>query len=152
MIELLPELLKVVITLAVAFCFYKAREPTRPPFRASVYSFILAILFILIFILVILTSPSVGIEMALCGAFACHFTLIGAVHLITNDYEKYKRDAKIWVNSMTLLMAITGFLALAMDYPNTKSTVHLLIIGFATGFLGAMLDPRKRKEVKEENL
>lgn len=152
MIELLPELLKVVITLAVAYCFYKAHEPTRPPFRASVYGFILAILFILIFILVMLTSPLVGIEMALCGAFACHFTLIGSVHLITNDCKKYQKDAKIWINSMTLLMAITGFLALVMDYPNTKSTVHLLIIGFATGFLGAMLDPRRRKEVKEEKL
>ena len=152
MIELLPELLKVVITLAVAYCFYKAHEPARSPFKASVYGFILAILFILVFILVMLVSPLVGIEMALCGAFACHFTLIGAVHLITNDCERYKRDAKIWINSMTLLMAITGFLALAMDYPNTKSTLHLLIIGFATGFLGTMLDPRRRKEVKEENL
>ena len=90
--------------------------------------------------------------MALCGAFGAHFTLIGVVHLITNDCEKYEKDAKIWINSMTLLIAMTGFLALVMDYPNTKSTVHLLIIGFATGFFGAMLDPRRRKEVKEENL
>ena len=90
--------------------------------------------------------------MALCGAFACHLTLIGAVHMITNDCEKYKRDAKIWIDSMTLLMAVTGFLTLAMDYPNTKSTLHLLIIGFATGFLGAMLDPRRRTGRREENL
>ena len=149
--ELFPELLGVVITLAVAYCFYKAHEPTKPPFRASIYSFILAILLILIFI-VMLRSALVGIEIALCGAFACHFTLIGAVHMITNDFEKYKRDAKIWVNSMTLLMAVTGFLALAMDYPNTKSTLHLLIIGFTTGFFGAMLDPRRRTGRREENL
>ena len=152
MVELLPELIKVVITLAVAYCCSKTHEPTSPPFRASVYCFISAIVLILIFVLVMLRSPSVGIEMALCGAFACHFTLIGAVHMITNDCEKYKRDAKIWINSMTLLMAVTGFLALVMDYPNTKSTLHLIIIGFATGFFGVMLDPRRRTGRREENL
>ena len=151
--ELLIQLIGVVITLLIAYCCFKAHEPTRPPFRASVYSFILAIVFILVFILVMFMSPLVGVEMAFCGAFACHFTLIGAVHLITNDCEKYERDAKIWINSMTLLMAITGFLTLVMDYPNTKSVLHPLVIGFVGGFLGSMLDARRTKGRREaENL
>ena len=145
MSELFIQLIGVVITLLIAYCFFKAHQPTRPPFRASVYSFILAIVFILVFIVGMLISPLMGIEMALCGAFACHFTLIGAVHLITNDCEKYERDAKIWIDSMTLLMAITGFLTLVMDYPNTKSVLHPLVIGFVGGFLGSVLDARRTK-------
>ena len=153
MSELFIQLIGVVITLLIAYCFFKAHQPTIPPFRASVYSFILAIVFILVFILVMLRSPPVGIEMALCGVFACHFTLIGAVHLITNDCEKYERDAKIWINTVTLLMAITGFLTLVMDYPNTKSVLHPLVLGFVGGFLGSVLDARRTKGRKgAENL
>jgi len=95
---------------------------------------------------------TVEIERVFCGGLGCHFTLIGVVHLITNDSEKYEKDPKIWVNSMSLLIGITGVLALVMDYPNTKSILHPIIIGFATGFLGGIFDMRRSKEVKEENL
>ena len=145
--ELLPELIKIVIVLAVAYCFYKAHEPKLSPFRRSVCNFILAIIFILSMFI-----SAVEIERVFWGILGCHFTLIAAIHLITNDREKYEKDPKVWVNIMSLLLGTTGILALVMDYPNTKSTLHLLIIGFATGFLGTMLNPRRRKEVKEENL
>ena len=142
------QLIGVIITLLIAYCFFKAHQPTRPLFRASVYSFILAI----VFILAVMLRSTLEIEKAFCGAFACHFTLIGAVHLITNDCEKYERDAKIWINSMALLIAITGFLTLVMGYPNTKSVLHPLVVGFAGGFLGVMLDPRRNTGRREENL
>ena len=58
--ELFIQLIGVVITLLIAYCFFKAHQPTIPPFRASVYSFILAIVFILVFILVMLRSPPSG--------------------------------------------------------------------------------------------
>ena len=87
-----------------------------------------------------------------CGAFACLFTLVGAVHLITNDYEKYNKDARIWVDSMMLLMAVTGIWMLAMDYPNTKPMLHSFIIGFAAAFLAYIFDSRRSARRKEETL
>ena len=53
---------------------------------------------------------------------------------------------------MTLLIAITGILVLAMDYPNTKSVLHPLAIGFTAGFVGALLKSRAGIRRKEENL
>ena len=145
MIELFPKLIGVIITLLVAYCCFKSHESKSSPFKASVYSFIIAIVFTLATL-----RPSLSeVEMIFFGAFACHFTLIGAVHLITNDCEKYEKDTKIWINSMTLLIVVTGVLLLLMDYPNTKSILHSLALGFTAGFFGVMLDPRRKKEVKE---
>lgn len=147
MTELLPKLISVVTTLSIAYCCFKAHESKSSPVRACVCSFIVAIASIfLVFI------STVEMERVFCGGLGCHFALVGTVHLITNDSEKYEKDPKVWVNSMSFLIAITGFLALVMDYPNTKSILHSLIIGFATGFLGGIFDIRRSKEVKEENL
>lgn len=146
MAELLPELIKLVIVLSAAYCFYKAHDSRLPPFRRSVCNFILAIVFI--FSMFITTVEIVSV---FYGALGCQFTMIGAVHLITNDREKFEKDPRVWTNSMSLLMGITGILAMVMDYPNTKSTLYLLIISFATGFLGLLLDPRRARR-KEENL
>ena len=147
MAELLPKLISVVVTLSIAYCCLKAHESKSSPVRACICSFIVAIAFILSMFI-----STVEIERVFCGGLGCHFTMIGAVHLITNNCEKYEKDPKVWVNSMSLLIGITGILALVMDYPNTKSTLHLLIIGFATGFFGAILDPRRRIGRTEENL
>ena len=148
MVELFPELIGVVIALLTAYCCFKSHESKSSPFKASVYCFILTI----VFILAMLRPSIVEAEMIFFGAFACHFILVGVVHLITNDCEKYEKDTKIWINSMTLLMVGTGVLLLLMNYPNTKSVLHPLAIGFTGGFFGVMLDPRRKKEVKEENL
>ena len=118
-----------------------------PPFKVSIYNFILAVLFTFMML-----APTTGIEKVIGGAFACQFTLAGAVHLIINDRDEYKKEAKIWINSMTVLMGITSVLMLVMDYPNTKWILRPLIVGFATGFFGGLLDPRRYKVRKEENL
>lgn len=145
MSELFPELIGVVVALLTAYCWFKAHDSKSSPFKASVYCFILAIAFTL----AMLRASLSEVEMIFFGAAACHFTLIGAVHLITNDCEKYEKDAKIWINSMTLLMMGTGVLLLLMDYPNTKSVLHPLALGFTGGFFGVMFDPRRKKEAKE---
>ena len=147
MVELFPELIGVVMTLSVAYCCFKAHEPKSSPFKASFCSLVVAIACMFsIFI------STVEIEKVFCGMLGCHFALIGTVHLITNDCEKYEKDTKVWINSMTFLIGITGVLLLLMDYPNTKSILHPLALGFTGGFFGGMLDPRRKKEVKEENL
>ena len=145
---LFPELIGVVVTVLTAYCFLKAHDLRMSPFKVSFCNFILVILFIFgAFV------STVEMEKVVCSALACHFTLAGSIHLITNDAEKYKQGAKVWINSMTLLIAITGILLLWLDYPNTKSTLHSLAIGFTGGFVGEMFLSRAswwRKEA--ENL
>lgn len=145
--ELFPELIGVVVTLLTAYCFTKAHDLGMSPFRVSVYNFVLVILFIFMGL-----ASAVDIVTILCWALACHFILVGSIHLITNDSEKYKQDARVWINSMTLLIGITGVLMLAIDYPNTKSVLHPLAIGFTAGFIGTLLNSRKDTRRKEENL
>lgn len=145
--ELFPQLIGVVVTLLTAYCFTKAHDLKMSPFTVSVYNFVLVILFISVGLV-----STVEIVIVLFWALACHFTLVGSIHLMTNDAEKYKKDAKVWINSMTLLIGITGILALAMDYSNTKSVLHPLAIGFTGGFIGTMLNSRRGTRRKEENL
>ena len=83
-----------------------------------------------------------------CGALASQSIFIAAVHLITNDSEKYLQKASVWVNVLTGLIIGTGVLMLAMDYSNTKSVFNPLIAGFVLGSLGAMLDARLTKRRK----
>ena len=131
--ELFPELMGVVVSILTACCILKAHDLRMSPFRVSVYNFVLVILFIFgVF------GSTVEIEKLFCSAMACHFTLVGATHLVTNDAEKYKKDAKVWINAMTFLIGITGILLLCLDYPNTKSTLHSLAIGFTSGFVGGI--------------
>lgn len=148
MTELFPELIGVVVTLLTAYCFTKAHDLKMSPFVVSVYNFVLVILFVFMGL-----GFNVEIVVVVCWALSCHFTLVGSIHLITNDAEKYKKDAKIWINSMTLLIGTTGILALAMDYPNTKSVLHSLAIGFTAGFVGTALNVKRNKKCSEvENL
>ena len=144
---LFSQLIGIVITLLVAYCCWKAHDLKMSPFKVSVFNFILAILFAFMML-----APTMGIERVIGGAFTCQFTLAGVVHLMINDRHEYKKDAKIWINSMMFLMGITSILMLVMDYPNTKSTLYSLLVGFVTGFLGVLLDPRRGKVRKEESL
>ena len=145
---LFPKLFGVVVTILTAYCILKAHDLKMSPFKVSVYNFILVILFILLAF-----GHTVETEKVVWSALACHFTMAGLIHLITNDAEKYKQGAKVWINSMTLLIVITGILLLWLDYPNTKSTLHSLAIGFTSSFVGEMFLSRAswwRKEA--ENL
>ena len=144
--ELFPELIQLVISISVAYCLWQAHNLRMSPIKVSVYNFILAIVFALLLI-----SP-VGTLKVIGGAFACQFTLAGAVHLNINDRNVYKKDAKIWINSMALLMGITSILMLVMDYSHTKSILHAFVIGFVAGVLGGIFDMRREMGHQEENL
>lgn len=71
---------------------------------------------------------------------------------ITNDYEKYKKDAEPLLISMTLLIAVTGILVLAMDYPSTKRMLNSFIIGIAIAVVSGWFAHRKSVAGKTENL
>lgn len=135
--ELFPELIHLVISIPVAYCLWQAHNLRISPFKVSVYNFILGIMFASM-----LMAP-VGTLKVIGGAFACQFALAGAVHLIVNDRNAYKKDAKIWINSMTLLMGITSILMLVMDYPHTKSVLHAFVIGFVAGVLGGIFEMKR---------
>lgn len=86
------------------------------------------------------------------AAFACYFAFTGAVHLMTNDYEKYKKDAETFLDSMMYLIVGTGALILVIDYPNTKQMLHSFIIGFAVAIVGGLFTQLKVSVLRRENL
>ena len=143
---MLSELIKLVISMPVAYCIWRAHNLRMSPIKVSVYNFILAMLFAFLIMSPVWTEKIIGV------AFACQFTLAGAVHLIVNDRNAYKKDAKIWINTMTVLMTITSILMLVMDYSHTKSILHAFIIGSVAGALGVIFDPRRAMGHKEGNL
>ena len=144
--KLFPDLISVLVSVPMAYCIWQAHNLNKSPFRVGIYNFILAIAFAFLML-----SP-VGTVKVIGGAFACQFILAGVVHLIVNDRRAYKKNAKIWVNSMSLLMGTTSILMLVMDYPNTKSMLHGFIIGCVAGTLGAIFPMVIDAKEKTENL
>ena len=144
--ELFSDLISVLVSVPMAYCIWQAHNLNKSPFKVGIYNFILVIAFAFLML-----SP-VGTVKVIGGAFACQFTLAGAVHLIVNDRSAYKENAKIWVNSMSLLMGTTSILMLVMDYPNTKSMLHGFIIGCLAGALGAIFPMVIDTKEKTENL
>lgn len=142
--ELFSNLISLSVSIPTAYCLWQAHNLNKSPFKVSIYNFILAIAFAFLML-----SPVRTVKV-IAGAFTCQFALAGAVHLIVNDRSAYKKDAKIWVNSMTLLMAATSILMLVIDYPNTKLILHGFIIGYVAGALGAIfpmvIDPKEKTE------
>ena len=143
--ELFSQLIPMIVALGFVYWWRKVDSPDVSPFKASLFYFFTAVAFI--FQMLWYTAETTKI---FCGGFASQFIFIAAVHLITNDSEKYQREASMWVTGLTALMVGTGVLMLAMDYLNTKPLLNPLIIGFVGGFLGAMLDARRAKWRKEE--
>ena len=131
MVELFTRLSHMVLMGAIGYWYWKVSRPEAYPFKTSIYNFIFAIGCILA-----MFSTLAETSRFVAGAFACHFAFMGTVHLITNDYEKYKKDAESLIHSMTLLIAVSGILVLILDYPNTKQMLHAFIIGFATAIVG----------------
>lgn len=144
--ELFSELIPMIIALGFVYWWRKIDRSDISPFKASFFYLFVAVTFILQMFWYTAETTKI-----FCGVLASHFIFIAAVHLITNDSEKYQREVSIWVTGLTVLMMGTGVLMLAMDYSNTKSLLNLLIIGFVGGFLGSMLDARLKRG-KKENL
>ena len=145
--ELFTRLFNIVLIGTISYWYWKVNRPQAYPFKISIYNFVYAVGGILsIFLFAAETSKIV------LAAFACYFAFAGAVHLITNDYEKYKKDAETFLDSMMYLIIGTGALLLVMDYPNTKQMLHLLIFGFAAAFIGGWFTRLKVSVLSRENL
>ena len=137
----------MVLIGTIGYWYWKVNRPKAYPFKVSIYNFVYAIGGILsIFLFAAETSKFV------LAAFACYFAFTGTVHLITNDYEKDKKDAETFLDSMLYLIVGTGALLLVMDYPNTKQMLHLLIFGFAAAFIGGWFVQLKDSVLRRENL
>lgn len=145
--DLFSQLIPMIVALGFVYWWRKIDSPGVSPFKASLFYFFVAVAFIL----QMLWYPAETTKI-FCGVLASHFIFVAAVHLITNDSEKYQQETSIWVTGLTVLMMGTGVLMLAMDYSNTKALLNLLIIGFVGGFLGSMLDARRSKERRENAL
>lgn len=143
--ELFSELIPMIIALGFVYWWRKVDTSDISPFKASLFYFFVGIAFV--FQMLWYTAETTKI---FCGGLASHFIFVAAVHLITNDSEKYQQEASVWVTRLTVLIIGTGVLMLAMDYSNTKSLLNLLIIGFVGGFLGSLLDARLTERRKEK--
>ena len=97
-------------------------------------------------------SPIAETSKFVSAAFACYFVFTGVVHLITNDYEKYKKDAETFLDAMLYLIVGSGALLLVIDYPNTKQMLHPFIIGFAIAIVGGWFTELKAAVLRRENL
>ena len=145
--ELFTQLFNIVLIGTISYWYWKVNRPQAYPFKVSIYNFVYAVGGILsIFLFAAETSKFVS------AAFACYFAFTGAVHLITNDYEKYKKDAKTFLDSMLYLIVGTGALILIIGYPNTKQMLHPFIFGFAAAFIRGWFTELKAAVVRRESL
>ena len=138
--ELFSQLIPGIVALGFGYWYRKVDSPGVSPSKVSLFYFFTAVAFIFQIFWYIAETTKI-----FCGALASHFIFVAAVHLITNDSEKYQQEASVWVNVLTVSIMGTGVLTLAMDYSNTKSVFNPLIAGFVLGSLGAMLDARLTK-------
>ena len=144
---LFTQLFNIVLIGTIGYWYWKVNRPQAYPFKISIYNFVYAVgCIFLIFFSTAETTKFVA------AAFACYFAFTGAVHLITNDYEKYKKDAETFLNSMMYLIVGIGALILVMDYPNTKQMLHSFIIGFAAAVIGNWFVQLKVSVLRRENL
>lgn len=145
--ELFEQLFAIVFAAGLVYWWRKVDHPSVSPFKASLFYFAVAIIFI--FVMLWYASETIKIFSVL---FASYQIFVAIVHLITNDSEKYQREASVWVDGMLGLIAITGMLMLAMDYSNTKLILNPILIGFTSGWVPGLFRRWSRKGHKEENL
>ena len=145
--ELFVSLFAIVFAAGLVHWYRKVNRADIPPFKVSVFYFAVAITFI--FVMLWYDSETIKIFSAL---FASYQIFVAIVHLITNDSEKYQREASIWVDGMLGLIAITGVLTLAMDYSNTKPMLNPMLLGFAGGWVPELFRRWSGKERREVNL
>ena len=145
--ELFTRLFNIVLVGAIGYWYWKVHKPEAYPFKVSIYNFVFAIGCALV-----IFSPFAETSKIVSVVFACHFAFMGVVPLITNDYEKYKKDAEPLLILMTVLIAVTGIFVLAMDYPSTKHMFNSLIIGIAIAVVSGWFAHRKSVADKTENL
>lgn len=145
--ELFIRLFAIVFAAGLVHWYREVNKADISPFKASLFYFAVAMAFI--FVMLWYTSETIKIFSAL---FASYQIFVGAVHLITNDSEKYQREASVWVEGMLGLMAITGVLMLAIDYSNTKPLLNPMLIGFAGGWVPGLFKRWSGKGNRKENL
>ena len=145
--ELFVQVFAIAFAAGLVHWYHKVDRADIPPFKASLFYFSVAIGFI--FLMFWYTAETIKI---FCGGFASFLFFVFAVHLLTNDSEKYQQEASIWINWMFGLMIGTGVLMLAMDYSNAKPALNPMLIGFAGGMIPELYRLWDSKERREDNV
>ena len=116
--ELFKQLFNMVLIGTIGYWYWKVNRPQAYPFKVSIYNFVYAVGGILsIFLFAAETSKFV------LAAFACYFAFTGTVHLITNDYEKYKKDAETFLDSHAVSYRRDRCFAIDNGLPKYKANV-----------------------------
>lgn len=82
-------------------------------------------------------------------AFGCNMVLISYVYLITNDHEKYHREAGAWISCLMGCFMVTAILTLVMDYSNTKTLLIYYLLGIASFCVPQFFKRRSARREKD---
>ena len=145
--ELFVQVFAIAFAAGLVHWYHKVNRANTAPFKASLFYFSVAIGFI--FVMFWYTAETIKI---FCGGFVSYLIFVSVVHLITDDSEKYQREAAGWVDGMLGLVAVTGVLTLALDYSNTKSLLNPMLIGFAGGIIPELYRLWDSKGRRKKNL
>ena len=147
MSELFFGLYNLVIVAALGRWFEVEHAGRVRPFTISVFYFFFAIGCILVAF-----SSNVATTKVVFGAFACNWFLVSAMYRLENDHEKFQQGAGVWVKDLTILMGVTGFLTMAMDYSNTKVVLNTMLLVFAASIVPVFFRMWKGKGRREADL
>ena len=147
MAELFFGLYNLILAAALGRWFEIERAGSVRPFTVSLFYF-----FFGMGCLIVVFASDVAATKLCFSAFACNSILVSVMYRLENDHEKYRHGPGEWITDLTILMGVTGYLTMAMDYANTKKLLNIMLLGFAAGIVQQIFRRWKGKSRKEENL
>ena len=147
MVELFWGLYSLILGAALGRWFEIERAGKVRPFTVSIFYFFFAV-----GCLIVVFTSDVAATKLCFSAFACNSILVSVMYRLENDHEKYQQGAGMWITDVTILMAVTAYLTMAMDYANTKKLLNIMLLGSAASIVPHIFRRWRGKGRKEENL
>ena len=139
--ELLWGLYNLILATAFGRWFELERTGKVSPFAVSLFYF----LFAMECLAVVLISDVATTKLCF-SAFGSFSVLISILYRLDNNHEKYQQGAGVWIADLGILMGVTGYLMMAMDYANTKRLLNVTLLGAAGGIVTKYLKRWRGKE------
>ena len=146
MVELFWGLYSLILAAGLGRWFEIERAGKVRPFTVSIFYFFFAV-----GCLIVVFTSDVAATKLCFSAFACNSLLISFVYRLENDHEKYQQGAGEWITWAWILMGVTGYLMMAMDYANTKKMLNIILIGSAGSIVPQFFRRWRGKGDRKEN-
>ena len=120
----------LILVAAFGRWFELERTGKVTPFTVSLFYFFFAMgCLAVVFISDVATTK-------LCfSAFGSFSVLVSILYRLDNDHKKYQQGAGVWMADLGILMGVTGYLMMAMDYANTKRLFNIMLLVTAGGIV-----------------